>query len=113
MRIIEGEQYSHRNCTDIQGIAIVAQENITEIVKKVGLALDINIDDTMIDTCHRLGKNKDGRGPSGIIAKFVRRSEAEELLSKRRIKRNLSTRHMGMPSDHQVCINESLCPALR
>lgn len=67
----------------------------------------------MIDNCHRLGKNYEGRGPPAFIAKFVRRLDVEELLRKRRIKRNLSTRHMGLHSDQPVYINESLCPAKR
>lgn len=112
-RLVEAEQYSRKNCLEIQGIPVAINENIVDIVKKVGVALDIKIDDAMIDNCHRLSKKSDAHGPPGIIAKFVRRLDVEEILRKRRIKRNLSTRHMGMTVDHPVYINESLCPALR
>lgn len=114
MRLIECEQYSRKNCIEIQGIPVESKnENVIDIVKRVGLALDFTIEDSMIDNCHRLGHKFDGRGPPAIIAKFVRRLDVEEILRKRRIKRNLSTRHMGMPSDHLVYVSESLCPAKR
>lgn len=112
MRLVDCEQYSRKNCVEIHGIPVTPNENVVHIVKKVGEALDVNIQETMIDNCHRLGRRNDGGAP-GIIVKFVRRLDVEEVLKKRRVKRNLSTRHMGMSSDCPVYINESLCPMKR
>lgn len=42
-------------------------------MKKVGVALDIYIQNDMVDTCHRRGKKPDGRGPPDFI---VRRMDA-------------------------------------
>lgn len=111
MRVVACEQYSRKNSIEIHGMPVTANENVLDIIKKVGSALDISIQDDMIDNCHRLGKRPDGGAP--IIVKFLRRRDAEEVLKKRRVKRNLSTRHMGMTSDCPVYINESLCPAKR
>lgn len=111
IRMMDSEQYSRRNCIEIQGVPMEPKEDVVEIVKSVGAALDITLDDNMIDNCHRLGKQTTERGPPGIIVKLVRRLDAEEILRKRRIKRTLSTRHMGLKSDTPVYINESLCPA--
>lgn len=112
-RLIDCEQYSRKNSIEIHGIPVEKNENVFSVVKKVGVALDVNIDESMVDACHRLGNKTHGNGPPGIIVKFVRRLDAEEVLRKRRIKRNLTTRHMDMPSDIAVYINESLCPTMR
>lgn len=112
-RLVESEQYSRRNCLEIQGIPEDRNENVIQTVKQVGKALDIDIEDNMIDVCHRLRKRRDDQRPAGIIVKFVRRMDAEEVLRKRRVKRNLSTRHMGLPMDSMIYINEALCPSRR
>jgi hypothetical protein len=90
-------------------------ENIIEVVKSVGRALDYPVDDGMIDACHRL-RTRDGSGkPPGIVVKMVRRVDAEGLLQKRRVKRNLNTHDLGMTSKpaEVVYVNESLSPARR
>lgn len=112
-RLDEMEQYSRSNMVEIHGVPTEDNEDILNVVKKVGVALDMNIENSMVDICHRLGKKNDSKGPPGIVVKFVRRMDKEELLRRRRVKRNLSTRHMGLSSDVPVYINESLSPARR
>ncbi|KAG8300561.1 hypothetical protein J6590_073413 [Homalodisca vitripennis] len=68
--------------------------------------------DAMVDACHRLGRQT-GDNPPGIIIKFVRRFDKEELLKKRRVKRTLSIRHIGRSDDRPIYVNESLSPARR
>lgn len=115
-RIDDMEQYSRRNCLEMQGIPEEDGENVLNIVKDVGRALSMEITDSMIDTCHRLGQKKEGKGPRGIIVKFVRRLDREVLLKKRRDKkRDFSTRHLNLatPTDNPVFLNESLSPTRR
>ncbi|XP_046681380.1 uncharacterized protein LOC124368148 [Homalodisca vitripennis] len=113
-RVDDMEQYSRLNAVEIHGIPEEKNEDVISIVKEVGKALDMTISDTMIDACHRLGRRTDpNRPPPGIIVKFVRRLDKEELLKKRRVKNNLSTRHMNMGTDQPVYINEALSPAKR
>lgn len=108
-RIDEMEQYSRANSVEIQGIPVQPNEDIVSVVKEVGKAMDMNVQDSMIDACHRMGrKNGNGGAPPGIIVKFVRRLDKEEFLKKRRVKRNLSTRHMNMNLDQPVYVNEAL-----
>jgi hypothetical protein len=102
------EQYSRVNSLEIHGIPLDKNENVLTVVKQVGKALDLEITDAMVDACHRLGRGADPASPPGIIVKFVRRMDKEELLRIRRVKRTLSTRHMGMAMDNPVYINESL-----
>lgn len=112
-RLEDSEQYTRSNSIEIQGIPLEPNEDVLSIVKNVGKAMDLEICETMIDACHRLGKKQNGNNPPGIIVKFVRRLDKEEFLRKRRVKRNLSTRHMGRTDDRPVYVNESLTPARR
>ncbi|XP_046677264.1 uncharacterized protein LOC124365334 [Homalodisca vitripennis] len=97
------------------GIPEEKEEQVSELVKKVGKALDVNITDSMIDACHRIGKKTSERNQArGIVVKFVRRTDKEELMKKRREKkRDFSTRHLGLTMDIPVYLNESLSPARR
>lgn len=115
-KIDDMEQYSRRNCLELQGIPEEDGESVLNIVKDVGRALEMDITDSMVDTCHRLGQKKNSKGPRGIIVKFVRRLDKEELLKKRRDKkRDFSTRHLNLttPTDNPVFVNESLSPTRR
>lgn len=114
LKVEDMEQYSRVNCVEIHGVPQEPHEDVVGVVKAVGKSLDMDISDLMIDACHRLGKRSGpSSSPPGIIVKFVRRLDKEELLRKRRVKRNLSTRHMNLNVDLPVYINEALSPARR
>lgn len=108
-KIDEMEQYSRANCLEINGIPESKSETVLEIIKKVGTVLNVNVKDEDIDACHRLGTKLDGKN-RGIIVKFVRRTMKDEILRKRKIKRNLNTSDIGFSSGPAdvVYINESL-----
>lgn len=110
-RVEDMEQYSRRNCIEIQGVP-TTDDKVIDSVKSVGQAVGMEITDSMIDACHLLGKRLNNVGPPGIIVKFVRRIDAESLLMKRRGKK-LSTRHLGLTTDSPVYVNESLTPERR
>lgn len=110
-RIEEQEQYSRRNVVEIHGIPQEKNEDMVAVVKEVGKALDMEITSPMIDACHRLGRRPGpNSSPPAIIVKFTSRLDKEELLRKRRIKNNFSTRHMNLGVDQPIYINESLTP---
>lgn len=111
-RLEDLEQYSRTNALEIHGVPQEANENVIEIVKEVGRALDITIADNMIDACHRLGKRQNNSSP-GIIVKFVRRFDKEEFLRKRRVKRNLNLNHIHRTGESPIYVNESLSPERR
>lgn len=106
-RIDDDEQYARRNCVEIQGVP-VKDNNVVGTVIHVGKALGMDIEETMIDACHTLGKRPNSQGPPGIIVKFVRRMDADLLLAKKRGKRDFSTRHLNLASDNPIYVNESL-----
>jgi polyhydroxyalkanoate synthesis regulator phasin len=113
-RIDDLEQYSRRNCIELQGIPEKKDESVLDLVKNVGKALNFEITEDMVDACHRIGKPENATRPRGIIVKFVRRTDKEKLINKRREKkRDFSIRHIGLPEDKPIFINESLSPARR
>lgn len=111
-KLDETDQYSRRNCVEIQGVP-VKDNDVMQTVKDVGHALGVDIEDTMVDACHTLGKKPNSNDPPGIIVKFVRRMDAETLLAKRRVKKDFSTRHLNLPTDRPIYVNESLTPVRR
>ncbi|XP_039278707.1 uncharacterized protein LOC120350214 [Nilaparvata lugens] len=115
LRVDEAEQYSRRNTIEIHGVPVQKGENVVTIVKDIGRSLGFPVNDSMIDACHRLrSKVGSGRHP-GIIVRMVRRLDAEELLQKRRVKRNFNTHDIGLTAKpaEPVYLNECLSPARR
>lgn len=114
-RIDEAEQYSRRNAVEIHGVPYRKGEDVLNIVKVVGRALDYPVEDVMVDACHRLRSRDGSDRPPGIIVKMVRRIDAEGLLHKRRVKRNFNSHDLGMtdrPAE-VVYVSESLTAARR
>lgn len=113
-RIDDLEQYSRGNCLEINGIPEEKNENILDIVTKLGTSLGMTINEDMVDTCHRLGQKTPDK-VRGVIVKFTRRIVKEEMLRKRRIKRNLNTKDIGFTnqSAEVIYMNESLTPIRR
>jgi hypothetical protein len=115
LRLEDNEQYTRSNTVEIQGIPEKPNEDVYEVVRQVGVALDMTFSRDAIDVCHRLGKRPDSNHPAGIIVKFVRREVKQTMLEKRRVKRNLNTKDVGFTQTtaEPVYINESLSPAKR
>lgn len=115
-RLDDLEQYSRINCIELNGIPEEKNEDVQRLIQKVGNSIGVNIDDTDIDACHRLGVAKeDSKRTRGIIVKFTRRSIKEQVLQKRRVKRNLNTKDIGFldrPAE-VIYINESLSSGRR
>lgn len=114
-RYDDSEQYSRLNTVEINGIPEQMNENLLGLIQKVGNCLDLQINEDTVDACHRLGSKRVGEErPRGIVVKFTRRIIKDELLTKRRVKRNLNTSDMDLPGPARVVyINESLTPTRR
>lgn len=112
IKVDDQEQYSRANTLEIYGVPESPNENVVQTVLDIGKALHLDLKEEMIDACHRLRK-LNNRPTPGIIVKFVRRYDKERILQKRRVVRNLSTRHLGMTSDTPIYINQSLTATRR
>lgn len=120
VRLEDVEQYSRANTVEIYGVPEVKGEDVYDVVKNICVALNMDTTREKIDVCHRLGKRKPQEGeekderPAGIIARFVRREDKLTLLKNRKVKRNLSTEHLGFKQlATPIYINESLSPQRR
>lgn len=115
-RQIQLEQYSRRNTLEIFGLPESPNESTSELKKRIveiGTTLGANFGEDDIDACHRFGGGRD-RPTAGVIVKFLRRDDADNLLQKRKVKRDFSTRHLtGYTVDSTVYVNVSLAPARR
>lgn len=112
LRLDDLEQYGRRNTLEFHGVPVQRDEDVVQTVSKVCNALgENNFDATSIDACHRLS-SKNGKTPA-IIVRFVRRVDADRLLSAKRSINNFSTKHIGMPDDSRIYVNLSLCKSRR
>ena len=74
------EQYSRRECVEIQGIPVSEHEDTNKIVVKVGELMGFEIKEDDISVSHQLSissKYKGKKTVPPIIAKFVRRDVKE------------------------------------
>lgn len=103
------DQYSRNNCLEIRGVPEIKSENIVSISKQVASALNFKLEDPMIDAVHRLAKNPNKPDePRGIILRFCRRLDMEEMRRKARVKRAFSASELGFRSENKVTVNLSL-----
>ncbi|XP_039287925.1 uncharacterized protein LOC120352236 [Nilaparvata lugens] len=111
-RVEDMEQYSRSNMLEINGIPKKQDEDVTEIICRMSEALGHKIKADAIDICHRL-KQRNENLPPPIVVKFVRRTDKQVILNKRKVTRQFSTKQMGETTDHPVYANESLAPTRR
>ena len=104
------EQYSRRDCIQIQGIPLQRLENTNEIVKNIGKLIHFDIDDADISISHRLpSKNgRESQNVTPIIVKFVRRHTKEIFYRARKNLRNVTTMDLGYTIDNKIYVTESL-----
>lgn len=102
------QQYSRRNAVDIQGVPETKSENVFEVVKKIASVLRFELKPDMVDAVHRLAGGVSTSRPRGIILKFVRRGDCDELLRLAKVKRGFSASELGITSDNKIYINPSL-----
>lgn len=121
-RMNELEQYSRRNCLEIQGVPEMQNENTLSVIRAVSGAIGFSVEEGMIDACHRIGKSSkplDSSYPRIIIIKFVRRVDKEEFMKLKKLKKNLCASALGsiftcMASSKSIIyVNESLTASNR
>lgn len=106
------QQYSRVNCVDIDGVPFTKGENLTSVIQAVCKAVKFNIAPEMIDAAHRLGRGTSSR-PPGIILKFVRRSDKDELIRLAKVKPGFAASDAGFVSENRIYIRHSMSPDTR
>ncbi|XP_039298090.1 uncharacterized protein LOC120354717 [Nilaparvata lugens] len=103
----ELEQYSRRNTVEIFGVPEFENEDIAERIIGIAEALNVKLDATSIDACHRLPKRKNQATPA-IVVRLVRRGDAEALLRNRRACKSFTTNDINVQGNNPIYLNKSL-----
>jgi hypothetical protein len=105
------EQYTRRECVEVQGIPQSKDENTDEIIPKVGDLMGLKLDKKDISVSHRLPVSKKYNGSRrepGIIVKFVRRNSKDSFYKARRELKKFTTKDLGYRAENPIYVNESL-----
>lgn len=121
-KLRQSMQYQRANSLEIQGVPMVPGEIIMEVAKSVARAVRFDLKTEMVDAIHRLGtvrpsETEGSRGaisrPPGIIIKFVRRIDRDELFRLGRVKWGFKPAEIGLTGENQIFINQSLTSEMR
>ena len=106
-RVDHGEQYSRRESVRITGIPEKTNEDVENIVMKLGEAIGADILPDMIDRAHRVGPFKPTNAtPRPIICKFTGHKQKMILMMKKRKLADIDTRSKF--DAEKVYINDDL-----
>lgn len=108
--MLKSEQYSRNRNIEIKGIVKAADENLAQLLMKVGQAIGEPISACDVDVCHRV-PSKDKDKPN-IIVQFQRREKRDRVLNVAR-KRKITNATIGLQSDAPIYVNEHLCPEMK
>lgn len=78
----EMQQYSRRECLEINGIPKLESDNVNQLVIEACTLIGVKVTDQDISTAHRLPDTR--KVKDRIIVKFVRRDKKEEVYKNRR-----------------------------
>ena len=108
----ETQQYLRRDCLEVTGVPVRAQDNPNQIVKEIGSLIGVEIGDSDIATAHRLPDTR--KVKNRLIVKFLRREKREEVYKKRKNLVGKNTSHLPLVAESnnsvnsKIYINESL-----
>lgn len=104
------EQYSRRTNIEISGIPETPGEDPMEIVKDVGKALHINLEESQVAAAHRIPSFKRDRIPA-LVVQFQKKITRDTWINKYKEKKTLNTKDINSAFPPQnVYVNEHLSP---
>lgn len=109
-RVRSLEQYSRKSNLEINGIPETPKENVSGLVRDVGVALGVEIQETDISTAHRVPSfNKDRIPP--LIVQFSRRTVRDTLLNKFKDRKTMAADQINAAFPAQkIYVSEHLTP---
>ena len=80
------DQYGRRNNLEIEGIPDnISDENLEKTAVKLLNAIDVDIKESEVEACHRLGKSKKGKSKRTIIRVVNRKYCKKALINRRQL----------------------------
>lgn len=106
------QQYSRRECIEINGVPPTDDENTEEIVIHICKEIGVTVEKSDVVACHRV---KTSKGDPYIITKFLNRKTKENVMRNRKNLKHKTVERLGFPAEenkkqNKVFINESLTP---
>ena len=84
-----------RDCLGIRGIPVLTGEDTSQLVKKVGEIIEVQVQDQDISISHRLTDSRPDRDPA-LIVKFAQRNVCDKFYKARKNLRGKSLRDIGI-----------------
>lgn len=104
------EQYTRKNNVEMSGVPETARENVLDIVRDVGAALGVEIQEHQVAAAHRVPAYNRDRTPS-LVIQFTSRATKDTLLAKYREMKTLSAHQVNPAFPQQrLYINDHLSP---
>lgn len=110
VRLTRSEQYSRNMNLEIRGVLQQPDENVVDVIGKIGSAIQETISSADIESCHRV-PTRDAQ-KSNIVIQFKSRAKRDATLKKGKRAR-LCNSDIGLGGPAPIYINEHLCPALK
>jgi hypothetical protein len=92
----------------IDGVPENKSENCSLLIQKIGKELNLNINTSMINDCHRIGFYRNNVRPRRIIVSFMNHQDKLNILKARQVARNFSTKNIDMLPENPIYIRENL-----
>lgn len=109
-RVRSLEQYSRKNNIEVSGIPSTAGENVLDVVKDLGRALQVEVKETDVSAAHRVPSYNRDRQPS-LVVQFQSKITKDLWIANYRKKKNLTAHDVNscFPG-HRVYVNDHLSP---
>lgn len=104
------EQYSRVNNIEINGVPATKEESVIDLLKDVGAAIGVEVQECDISAAHRVPSFRKDRDPA-LIVQFANRRRRDEWISKYRQRKSLTASEVNKRFPGQrVYINDHLSP---
>ena len=111
------DQYSRRQNLEFHGVPQTSNENVINIVVKIGKVLGVDINQNDISSAHRLpqkphsnrrSESDEPPPPPGIIARFINRDLRNFIYSKRAVAKDIASKDFPVAGMQRLYVNENL-----
>lgn len=109
-RLVYQEQYSRNANIEIQGVVQEENEDVAQLVVKIGEVISEPISPSDIESCHRVPTRDSSK--TNIIVQFKSRAKRNAALRQGK-KTRFTNKDIGFEKNTPIYVNEHLCPALK
>ena len=102
------DQYGRRNNIEINGIPnSVDSDNLEDKVIEILDAIDITVEKSEIEACHRLPGKETHKT---TVVRFINRKHCENALKSRKKLKHCDKTSLGFSENQEIFFNDNLCP---